>query len=58
VGEAVQELVAGQAQAKAYRKLLSSLFANVERSSANVSRELTRRVGMAPKEGRSGRYKP
>jgi len=40
-------------QAKAYRKMLGVLCGNMERGAALLSRELTRRVGRAPVEGRA-----
>lgn len=40
---------------KASRKLVTTLLANIERSTFLVSRELTRRVGLAPAQGRVGR---
>lgn len=40
----------------AYRKLVNVLFENTERKSALLSRELTRRVGRSPREGRADRY--
>jgi hypothetical protein len=39
-------------QAKARRKMLAVLCGNMERAAALLSRELTRRVGRAPVEGR------
>jgi hypothetical protein len=39
-------------QAKAYRKMLGVMSNNMERGAALLSRELTRRVGRAPVEGR------
>lgn len=45
-------------EAKARRKLLGVLSNNMERGAALLSRELTRRVGRAPVEGRAGRANP
>ena len=39
-------------RAKALRKMTSTVFANAERSIALTSRELTRRIGLAPAQGR------
>ena len=40
-------------EAKAYRKMLGVLCGNMERGAALLSRELTRRVGRTPVEGRA-----
>jgi hypothetical protein len=45
-------------EAMAYRKLVSVLYANAERWSALLSRELTRRVNRDPRERRSERGSP
>lgn len=45
-----------EAQAKAYRKLMQSLYENLERDAALFSRELTRRVGRAGPERRADRW--
>lgn len=45
-------------EAYSYRKLLSLLFGKVERDSALVSRELTRRVGREPHAGRERKWTP
>lgn len=55
---AVIELREKAAVAKAYRKLTTSFFENVERKSAVISRELSRRLGSRPLENRVGRYRP
>ena len=50
------EVVAARSRfenAKARRKMLAVLCGNMERGAALLSRELTRRVGRAPVEGRS-----
>jgi hypothetical protein len=44
---AVQE---GHRQARAYRKLVDTMFDRCERASQVLSRELSRRIGMSPKE--------
>ena len=46
------------ARKKALRKMLSTMLGNIERSSAAVSRELTRRVGLSGPAGRAGRVRP
>lgn len=43
-------------QAKARRKMLGVLCGNMERAAALLSRELTRRVGRAPVEGRAASW--
>jgi hypothetical protein len=43
-------------QAKAQRKMLTVLCSNMERGAALLSRELTRRVGRAPVEGRAASW--
>lgn len=40
----------------AYRKLLEGLYKATEAKSTLLSRELTRRVGREPREGRAGRW--
>lgn len=45
-------------QAKARRKVLGVLANNMERGAALLSRELTRRVGRSPVEGRAGSWRP
>lgn len=45
-------------EAKARRKLLGVLSNNMERGASLLSRELTRRVGRAPIEGRAGGANP
>lgn len=44
--------------ARAYRKLVESVFDRCERGAQLMSRELSRRIGLAPKESRSARYLP
>lgn len=46
------------ASAKAYRKLVQSLYENVERDASLLSRELTRRLGRDPYERRERRWTP
>lgn len=43
-------------EAKAYRKLVSRLYDNVDGEKATISRELTRRVGREPAERRDRRW--
>lgn len=43
-------------RAKSYRKLVEAMFDRCERCSQLLSRELSRRIGMAPKERMSGRF--
>lgn len=43
-------------QARAYRKLVESVFDRCERGAQVLSRELSRRIGMAPKERASHRF--
>lgn len=53
------EIVAARSRfdhAKARRKMLAVLCANMERGAALLSRELTRRVGRAPVEGRAASW--
>ena len=45
-------------EAKARRKMLTVLSTNMERGAALLSRELTRRVGRAPIEGRAASANP
>lgn len=54
--EAVQELHDKHEEAYAYRKLVEVLSNNVERDSAVVSRELTRRTSSDNFKGRARRY--
>lgn len=51
----IAELSAKVRQAKAFRKMVTTLFNNTERSANLVSRELSRRIGLAPGQGRSNR---
>lgn len=44
--------------ARAYRKLVESVFERCERGAQVLSRELSRRIGLAPKEARQARYLP
>jgi hypothetical protein len=43
-------------QARAYRKLVESMFDRCERGSQVLSRELSRRIGLAPREGRHAKW--
>lgn len=40
-------------EAKAFRKMVTTIFTNLERSTAAISRELSRRIGLAPAQGRT-----
>lgn len=44
--------------ARAYRKLVDSVFDRCERGAQVLSRELSRRIGLAPKEARQAKYLP
>ena len=44
--------------ARAYRKLVEAVFDRCERSAQLMSRELSRRIGLSPKEVRNARYMP
>jgi len=43
-------------EARAFRKLTESVFERCERGAQVISRELSRRISMAPSERRQGRY--
>lgn len=43
-------------QARAFRKLTESVFERCERGAQVISRELSRRISMAPQERRQGKY--
>jgi hypothetical protein len=45
-------------RARAYRKLVESVFERCERGAQVLSRELSRRIGLAPKEMRQAKYLP
>lgn len=45
-------------EARAYRKLVESVFERCERGAQVLSRELSRRIGLAPKESRQAKYLP
>lgn len=45
-------------ESKAFRKLVDALFDRCERSAQVLSRELSRRIGLAPKEYRQAKYLP
>jgi hypothetical protein len=42
--------------ARAYRKLVEALFESCERGAQLLSRELSRRIGLSSKEGRTSRF--
>lgn len=44
--------------AKAYRKLVDSMFDRCERGAQLISRELSRRISLAPKERSGNRFAP
>ena len=52
----VVEALEEYAQARAIRKLTESVFERCERSAQVLSRELSRRISMAPQERRQGKY--
>jgi len=52
----VVEALEEYAHARAVRKLTESVFERCERSAQVLSRELSRRISMAPQERRQGRY--
>lgn len=43
-------------QARAYRKLVEAMFDRCERGAQVLSRELSRRIGLAPREGKLHRF--
>jgi hypothetical protein len=45
-------------KARAYRKLVDSVFERCERGAQLLSRELSRRISMAPQERRNSKYNP
>lgn len=45
-------------EARAYRKLVDSVFERCERGAQLLSRELSRRISMAPQERRQSKYTP
>lgn len=45
-------------QARAYRKLVDAMFDRCERASQVLSRELSRRIGMNPKERQLWKHSP
>lgn len=45
-------------QARAYRKLVDTMFDRCERAAQVLSRELTRRIGMSPKERQLWKHSP
>lgn len=55
------EVIAAQEkhlEIRAYRKLVESVFDRCEKSAQVLSRELSRRIGLSPKENRQARYLP
>ena len=54
VVESAQEYI----NARAYRKLVESVFERCERGAQVLSRELSRRISTAPYERRNARYNP
>lgn len=45
-------------EARAYRKLVDSVFERCERGAQLLSRELSRRISMAPQDRRQSRFNP
>lgn len=45
-------------EARAFRKLTDTVFERCERSAQVLSRELSRRIGLSPKDSRQARYNP
>lgn len=45
-------------EARAYRKLVDSVFERCERGAQLLSRELSRRISIAPQERRQARFNP
>jgi len=45
-------------ESRAYRKLTDTVFQRCERGAQVLSRELSRRIGLAPKEYKNARYNP
>lgn len=45
-------------EARAFRKLTDTVFERCERGAQVLSRELSRRIGLAPKEYKNARYNP
>lgn len=45
-------------ETRAYRKLVEVVFEKCERGAQVLSRELSRRIGLAPKEARQAKYLP
>lgn len=45
-------------ESRAYRKLTETVFERCERGAQVLSRELSRRIGLAPKEYKNARYNP
>lgn len=58
VDPAVMQAREAHLQARAYRKLVESVFERCERGAQVLSRELSRRIGLAPKEYRQAKYLP
>lgn len=55
VDQQVNVLRARVLEKKALRKMIETLFNNMERSTFALSRELSRRIGLAPAQGRMNR---
>ena len=58
VEEKVQTQQETYTQARAYRKLVDTVFDRCERGAQVLSRELSRRISLAPKENRASRFLP
>lgn len=52
----VVEALATYSERRAYRKLVESVFERCERGAQVISRELSRRISLAPQERRQGRF--
>lgn len=58
VDPTVVEATEKHLESRAYRKLTESVFDRCEKSAQVLSRELSRRISLAPKEGRQAKYLP
>jgi hypothetical protein len=56
VEDKVQKQQEAYTQARAYRKLVDTVFDRCERGAQVLSRELSRRISLAPKENRAARF--
>jgi len=56
VEDKVQKQQEAYTQARAYRKLVETVFERCERGAQVLSRELSRRISLAPKENRAARF--